>query len=325
MIVLSRSKKAASILQPLCRVHVTRATHRDPGQCERVVMTSLRVAIVSRDPEVRLQAARAFDAAPASWLVRLYNDEPNGADVVVYGPDAAQAGGLVFDPAHPERVLDEIAALAGRARIVTVTGGGRGVGVTTIGIHLAAVSAADHSTCLVDLDPLRGAAHRLGIGAVVDASARPADLELAAVPVPGGFRVLSEAAEDCGATELLEFAAHLFDRVIVDAPDGVEVGGLLADCDAAVMVVTPSPRSVLRAATILESNDVRWATVLNRIGPGGEVRREQLEVTLGRRVAVELPCTPSLRDCEERCSLLASRVLRWRRRLDDLHFALESA
>jgi hypothetical protein len=314
-------------VQPFCRVRVMRATHLYGRQCDGAVMTSLRVAIVSRDPEVRLEAARAFDSAPASWLVRLYDNEPNGADVVVYGPDAADGGGgLVFDPLHPERVLDEIARLGGRARVVLVTGGGRGVGVTTIGIHLAAVSATDHSTCLVDLDPGRGAAHRMGIGMVAGTRARSADLELAAAPVPGGFRVLSMNGDGGESTELVASAAQLFDRLIVDAPDGLDLGGLLAEVDAAVMTVSPSPTSVLRAATILESNDdVRWATILNRLGPGGDVRRDQLETTLGRRIAVELPCTPALRDCEERRSLLTTKVMRWRRRLDELHLALERA
>jgi cellulose biosynthesis protein BcsQ len=289
-------------------------------------MSTLRVAIVSRDPHIRLQAARAFDAAPASWLVRLYEDEPESADVVVFGPDAASGDGLIFDPIHPERLLEEIASLAARARVVVVTGGGRGVGVTTIALHLASISARDHSACLVDLDPNCGAAYRMGIGADLGSEDRLRDLELAAVPVPGGFRVLSGGEVPERGPELLESAAHLFDRLVVDGPDGHDVAEMLAHVDAAVMVLTPAPASVLRAASILEANDdVRWATVLNRIGPGGEVRREQLERTLGHRIAVELPCTPALRDCEEESKLLKTAFLRWPRRLVDLHRALESA
>jgi Flp pilus assembly CpaE family ATPase len=288
-------------------------------------MSTLRVAIVSRDPHIRLQAARAFDAAPASWLVRLYEDRPECADVVVFGPDAASGEGLIFDPAHPERLLEEIASVAERARVVVVTGGGRGVGVTTIALHLASVSAREHSTCLVDLDPNCGAAHRMGIGDAVGSEDRPRDLELAAVPVPGGFRVLSGGGERERASELLESAAQLFDRLVIDVPDGLDGGEILAQVDAAVMVLTPAPTSVLRAASILEANDVRWATVLNRIGPGGEVRREQLERTLGHRIAIELPCTPALRDREEESNLLTSAFLRWPRRLVDLYRALESA
>jgi MinD superfamily P-loop ATPase len=232
----------------------------------------------------------------------------------------------VFDPLHPERILEEIGAHAARARVVLVTGGGRGVGVTSIGLHLASASAADHSTCLIDLDPCYGAAHRLGIGTENGFESDPSDLELAAIPVPGGFRVLSIDGDDGRSIELVEAAALLFDRLVVDVPDGRDLGGLLARADAAVMVVAPSPTSVLRAATVLESNDdVKWATVLNRIGPGGEVRRDQLERTLGRRIAVEFPCTPSLRDCEERSALLTSKILRWARRLADLHQALERA
>jgi cellulose biosynthesis protein BcsQ len=289
-------------------------------------MSTLRVAIVSRDPHIRLQAARAFDAAPASWLVRLYEDEPENADVVVFGPDAASGDGLIFDPIHPDRLLEEIASLAARARVVVVTGGGRGVGVTTIALHLASIWARDHSTCLVDLDPNCGAAYRMGIGADLGSDDRPRDPELAAVPVPGGFRVLSGGDEPERGSELLESAAHLFDRLVVDGPDGLDMAEVLADVDAAVMVLTPAPTSALRAASILEANDdVKWATVLNRIGPGGEVRREQLERTLGHRIAVELPCTPALRDCEEESKLLTSEFLRWPRRLVDLHRALESA
>lgn len=310
----------------LCRVYVACATCDRGGRCESAGMSVLRVAIVSRDPQIRLQAARAFDAAPASWLVRLYEDKPECADVVVFGPDAASGEGLIFDPTHPERLLEEIASLEGRARIVVVTGGGRGVGVTTIGLHLASVSARDHSTCLVDLDPNRGAAHRMGIGAAVGSEDRPRDPELAAVPVPGGFRVLSGSGERERASDLLESAAQLFDRLVVDVPDGLYVAEMLAHVDTAVMVLTPAPTSVLRAASILESNDgMRWATVLNRIGPGGEVRREQLERTLGHRIAIELPCTPALRDREEDDNLLTSTFLRWPRRLLDLYRALESA
>ena len=273
-----------------------------------------------------MAAARAFDAAPASWLVRLYDAEPEGADVVVYGPDAASDDGLVFDPSHPERILEEIGARTARARVVLVTGGGRGVGVTSICLHLAAASSADRSTCVIDFDPSHGAAHRLGIGAEVGFESDASDLELAAIPVPGGFRVVWADGEHEKSSELVESAALLFDRLVLDVPDGCDLAGLLARADAAVMVIAPSPTSVLRAATVLESNgDVPWATVLNRLGPGGEIRREQLERTLGRRIAVEFPCTPSLRDCEERCSLLTSKVLRWTRRLDDLHRALERA
>jgi hypothetical protein len=289
-------------------------------------MSTLRVAIVSRDPHIRLQAARAFDAAPASWLVRLYEEVPECADVVVFGPDAVTGEGLIFDPAHPEKLLEEIASAAERARVVVVTGGGRGVGVTSIALHLACVSARDHSTCLLDLDPHCGAAHRMGIGDAVGSEDRPRDLELAAVPVPGGFRVLSGSGERERTSELLKSAAQLFDRLVLDVPDRLDVAEVLAQVDTAVMVLTPAPTSVLRAATILEANDaVRWATVLNRIGPGGEVRREQLERTLGHRIAIELPCTPSLRDREEEGNLLTSAFLRWPRRLVDLYRALESA
>jgi MinD-like ATPase involved in chromosome partitioning or flagellar assembly len=306
-----------------CVANMWRPPHTAPlGRANVRTMSFLRVAVVSRDPSIRLQAARAFDAAPASWLVRLYEEEPQDADVVVFGPDSASAEGLVFDPAQPERLLDAIAARAGRARVVVVTGGGRGVGVTTIALHLASISAVDHSTCVVDADPRCGAAHRLGIGEDISGD-RPRDLPLAAIPVAGGFRFVV-AGDGDRTTEILESAAQMFERVVVDVPDGLHLATLLPGAGAAVMVTTPSPTSVLRAAAVLDAqSDTRWATVLNRIGPGGEVRREQLQRTLGRLISVELPCTPSLRDCEEEQKLLTSKVMRGPRRVADLYQALE--
>lgn len=289
-------------------------------------MSTLRVAIVSRNSRLRFEAARAFDAAPTSWLVRVYEDVPAGADVVVFGDDVARGDGIVFDPVHPEKMLEEIASSAGRARVLVVTGGGRGVGVTTVGLHLASTSAADQSTCFVDLDPSGGAMHRLGIGEAVDSEDRSDDLERAAVPVPGGFRVLNAHSVRHVPIELIESITHVYGRLIVDAPDGPESADVLERADAGVLVMTPSPSSVQRAAMILEANqETRWAIVLNRIGPGGDMARHHLERSLGRRIGLELPCTPALRDCEERCTLLSSTVLRWPRRLHRLYRVLERA
>jgi hypothetical protein len=287
-------------------------------------VSDLKVAIVSRDPSVRLEAARAFDAAPPSWFVRLYEEEPRGADVVVWGPDVMAGEGLVFDPMHPERVLDEIAVLVGRGRVTAVTGGGRGVGVTTVGVHLAAAWAEEFSTCFVDLDHSCGAAHRLGLADALSGVDRPDDIRLAAVPVTGGFRLLSGHGSPDGGEDLVGSAVDAFERVVVDVPDGAEEVGIVRRAENAVIVVTPSPTSISRAQTLLDSCEcTRSAIVLNRLGPGGELDRSALERRLGHRIAIEFPCTPALRDCEETFMLLPPRFVRWSRRLERLCRALE--
>src|SRR3989337_631755 len=104
-------------------------------------MGGSRIAIVSRDDGIRLRAAKAFDGAPASWSVRLFDEPPPDADVVVWGADVRAAGGadgVIFDPAESSGVVAEVAARLRRgARIYAVVGAAGGVGATSIAFHLA--------------------------------------------------------------------------------------------------------------------------------------------------------------------------------------------
>jgi hypothetical protein len=69
---------------------------------------------------------------------------------------------------------------------------------------------------------------------------------------------------------------------------------------------------------------LNWLLVSNRCGPGGETTRAELQAIIGRRVALELPCAPSLRDAEDDGRLLTSRLSPWVRRVDRLAGTLAS-
>ncbi len=298
-------------------------------------MPSLRVALVSRDQTVRLAAARAFDAAPASWCVELYESVPEDADVVVYGPDIAGGRGIYFDPACPERVVDEVesAAASARARSIVVTSPSGGTGVTSVGLHLAAAAARRGPACYVELNEASSAVDRLGFEgestrtwADVDESRE--SLRRAAVPVAGGFRVLLSPGpqSDPDIPELLRRTHAEFERIVVDSVDGARLEVALELADAAVLVMPPTLPGARRAARLLTRfPEVPWLVATNRMGPGGETTRAGLQRVLGRRIAVELPCSPALRDAEDRGALVRSAWSRWKRGVERLYGALERA
>ena len=121
---------------------------------------------MTRDESVRLQAARAFDAASADWIVELHPDVPAEVDVVVAGPDVDLADAVPFDPARPRAVVEGIrgalAERAARGRLIAVTAASGGVGTTTVALHLAAAFARRAMrVALVDLDPASGVTTRL--------------------------------------------------------------------------------------------------------------------------------------------------------------------
>lgn len=302
-------------------------------------MATLNVAVVSRDPVVRLAAARAFDDAPPSWAVHLHDTRPPEADVVVFGTDVEREAkdGIVFDPSDAGRVVDAVKRSMSSARTKTfaVVGAGRGVGVTSLALHLSAAAARTHETCFVDLDLEWGAAARLGMpedhlswyGAAGDRDPR-----LAGLPVTGGFRALlapttgssPPGEEDVKAT--VRGASGSFDRVFVDCADGPCLDAFVDLVDACVLVVPASPAGARRAVRILNSFETaRWAIVLNRLGPGGETTRTELHRLLGRRSAVELPCAPALRDSEDDDELLSTPWSRYVRAVQRLLHALETA
>jgi hypothetical protein len=293
-------------------------------------VTSLEVAIVSADPAVRLAAARAFDEAPASWAVSIHESQPEGADVVVLGPDAP-GDGIRFDPSKPERMIEDInRAAAPACRTVLVTGAGRGVGCTTLALHLALEMARKRETCFVDLDPDSLTAERLGIDEKhltwANVGSSDDSLRLAALPVPGGFRVLLSSPEPTPPSGLLARVQGSFERVVVDCPWEVVSDDVLSSVDAGVLVMTATTLGAKRVArTIEDDHDLDWVVVANRLGPGGEATRAALSRAAGRRVALDLPCTPALRNAEQAGRLIATPWSRWKLSVARLAAALENA
>lgn len=306
-------------------------------------MTTLNVAVVSKDPSVRLAAARAFDQAPASWSVHLHDRAPREADVLVFGSDLEHEAGdrIVFDPGSDREVVEEVrrSVSVARCKMFAVLGAGRGTGVTSLALHLAAAAARDHPTCFVDLDLEWGAAGRLGIEADHlswrDANDEEDALRMAALPVAGGFRALLAPSQESKAPQsstdeddvvrLVRRAGSLFDRVFIDCASPDSRDGVLDAADAGVLVVSATPVGARRAISILSRHQTtRWAIVLNRVGPGGETTRAELHRLLGRRSAIELPCTPALRDAEDEGLLLTTPWSRYVRGVARLLSALEA-
>jgi MinD superfamily P-loop ATPase len=243
-------------------------------------------------------------------------------DVVVLGPDVREMpGALRFDPSDPAAILSSVAATASRSgRVVAVVGAGGGVGATTVALHLAR-AVATRRTCLLDLDTTWGLRDRLDLpdDALTWAEAE-GEASRCALPVPGGFRVMLAPRGSCDANPegLVSSARREFERLIVDAPV-TTVSSVLGCCDAAVLVMAPGVSGARRARAVLnESPDVPWAVVVNAPGPGGETTRSEMQDILGRRITLELPCTPALRDAEGESTLLGWGWSRWERRVTRL-------
>src|SRR5688500_995986 len=127
-------------------------------------MAPARIAIVGRDPALRLRAAEAFDDAPAKWAVALFEEAPQGADAVVVCPDV-EAEGIPFDVKDPAGTLDRVAAALAReatGRLLVVTSASGGSGVTTVALHLAALLGRRGRACYLELTPEAGGRARLG-------------------------------------------------------------------------------------------------------------------------------------------------------------------
>lgn len=274
-------------------------------------MTQVQVAIVCPDDSLRMAAAQAFDEAPPEWDVSLHRTPPAGAEVLV-SAGCALPDALPFDPARPSAILEAIKGrlVEGRHRVIAVVGASGGCGATSVALHLAA--EASGKTCLfVPGDP-RGVAYRLGL--------EPDSLGPDAVPVPGGFKLAGPVGAE--PTRAVTALAEAFDATIVDA-DRSGLAGLAERSDACVLVLHPTPPSARAAADLLEAYpEQAWALVTNRIGPGGETHRAELQRLLGRRICMELPCSRGVRDAESESRLVTSWSP-WRQRVRRLATALE--
>jgi hypothetical protein len=260
----------------------------------------MRIAIVSRDEATRRRAAAAFDAAPAGWSVSLHDSAPEEADVVVCGPDADIPGALRFDPAAPGDLVARIAATKPGARAVAVVGASGGVGTTTLALHLARAFARSGSVCYVERSASCGGRLRLALPEDARRWAGTDGPERSALPVPGGFRALLAPPE--GTAEAVPDAARSgFERVVLDAGTAVPEDGPRV----LVLVAPPSRAGMHRAGALLDAHPGRrWAVVTNRTGPGGGAGRAALEDALGRRIALQLPCSRGVRDREDEGALL---------------------
>lgn len=289
-------------------------------------MFVVHIAAVSSDESIRLKLARAFDPAPASWTVTLHHTAPPDADLVVCGPERPDVGQVRFDPDRPELLVPEIAdrLASTAARCIFVVGAVGGCGASTIALHLAAASGG----CLIDASG-HGVRRRLALATARSWSEGLVDddLELSALPVAPGFRVLLAPAtpqpDEVGV--VLQRAAAYFDHVLVDAA-APSVASLASRGGLGVLVLTPTRPAAESAREILESNDsLRWAIVTNRVGPGGALRSRALEDLLGRRIAIDLPCSAGLRDTEDEGRLLTSPMSPWLWQVKKLWRALETA
>lgn len=243
----------------------------------------------------------------------------------------------MFDTNSPASIIDRVRAELARppGRTYVVTGAGGGAGVTSVALHLAQVAASHRRTCYLDADSRWSMAARLGITGEhltwEDQVPGPADEgapsnSTAALPVAGGFRALFSPTtfEPRALLNVLDTACDDFERVVVDCPTSKSLGLALERADAGVLVVPHSAPGARRAAAMLNAYDgMRWAVVLNRAGPGGEMTRAAAHRILGCKTALQLPCTPSLRDAEDEGKLLSSAWSRYVRSIERLFVALE--
>ena len=289
-------------------------------RCDRDVR-SLDVAAVSRDPAIRSELARAFDSAPATWRINLYESPPAQADVVVLGPDVS-GDGISFDPVQPERMLEEIAERAVTSNLIAVTSPGGGTGLTSVALHVAKVAAESHRTCFLETRP-GGVGLRLSLPDSVPTWTDAAENQ-PSVPVAGGFRAFLAPSEPMDPHRVVDHVTDTFDIVLAEVP--MLDRALLARARCAVLVMPPTIPGAVRARAVLQAApSTRWAIVTNRLGPGGETTTAALERILDARIAVELPTCAALRDAEDDGRLLSSPFHAWWRAVRRLWRALENA
>lgn len=282
-----------------------------------MLLMSVRVAIVCPPEELHMAVARAFDAAPADWDVSLHAEPVDDADVVV-AVGCEIPGAVSMDPSCPEQVIADIAARLSRDSLIVVVGASGGCGATSVLLHLAAASARHERTGVVDLGSRPDALSRLGL----DPEQLSPDAEPLLVPVSGGFRLVYCGTGPVETAAALGAARTYAARVFVDLPPAV-LDGWVRPVDRALLVMTPTGPSARKAAGLMEERpDLPWVPITNRVGPGSETTRIDIERILGRRLALELPCSPGLRDAEDDLKLLTSPLSPWRMRIQRLSDAL---
>jgi hypothetical protein len=100
---------------------------------------------------------------------------------------------------------------------------------------------------------------------------------------------------------------------------------LLDYVDAVVIVMSPCLPHAHRVARMLTELDrVPTVIISNRLGRGGETTRSQIESIIGRKLGLELPCWPGLRDAEGERRLGSVRWSRWGFGLQRLARALDA-
>jgi hypothetical protein len=294
------------------------------------------IAIVVKSPHLRLAVAKVFDGAPQSWRVHFCEGPSADADVVIAEP-GYPGDGIVFDGDRPGNLIPEVMARLERSphrqpcRAVAVTGV-PGAGVTSIALHLASVWARQSATCFVDLDQSWSCAARLGLGEGVvtwgGAGTSPEELKLSSVPVAPGLRALiaPPGETDMDDVTLIRRARSAFDRVVFDLPFAGWKTGAASGFDAVLLVMSPCLPHAHRVAGMLrEIEGERVAVITNRLGRGGETVRDEIEAVIGRRVTVEMPTFPGLRDAEGTGRLASLSWSRWGRSLIRLARALEAS
>jgi hypothetical protein len=293
------------------------------------------VAILVKDPALRLRVAEAFDEAPQNWTVSFSDVPAPEADVVVV-EDLGAGDGVVFDALQPDRLIPEIQARLRRSlkpsagRAVAVTGV-PGAGATSIAMHLALIWGRRSETCYLDLDTSWSSAPRLGLPeeAITWAGVKSAEaVRASSLPIAPGLRALVApvGGTDLEDAKLVRWALKEFQRTVVDLPYARWLPQTADAMDVAVVVMSPCVAHAHRVARMLATISVeRIAVVTNRLGRGGETTRAQLESIVGRKIAVELPTFPGLRDVEGRHSLASLTWCRWGRALQRLARAIEAS
>jgi hypothetical protein len=235
-------------------------------------------------------------------------------------------GELAFDPDRPgdavEVVKQTFAAIEGDSRTYLVTGSGGGSGATTLALELCRSLAKTHRTCYLDLDDRFGCSARLGLPSE---HLTWAGGDVTGIPVGGFSAIVSPGWGTEPPADLVAACTSVYERVVADTPAN-RLDHVASRVTAGVLVMAPSPPSAARARDLLDLYpDISWAVVTNRVGGGGEATSRELRQTLGRRIAIELPYTPRMRDAEDLCRIAQPRPLcRWNARAERLVRALES-